>query len=426
MPYGGPELNMAQNSETTTRPPVKPAEFEKRRWMLGSTLLNTFLALVKLGWGIFSGSTVVLADAIHSISDVIGALLVYAAVRFAPYHSKRFPLGLYKLEDMAAVIAGIGVLFAGYEILRSVFAGEGVSATTAPVSTLLLMSAILVLQALFFIYEKRAATRLQSPGLDSDVANWLGDIGAGIVVLIGIGGHLLHIPYIQEIAVVIIALFIFHSAYEVMRDGLLSLLDASVAHHEEQLARDFLSSVPGIERVNEVIVRKAGSALFLKTTVEMDASGLNKAHQLADEVEAQLMARIPALEKVTIHYEPVKKSCKRVATLYEADRKTPAKKFGKTHSILLQDIPLQSAKSAQRNDKNITENWIQNPFLSEARGKAIKLAAWLIRERIDELHFNTEDAFGVSGFDDLAELLAGAGITIRPITQSIPATTLPQ
>lgn len=73
---------------------IKPSELKKQHWMLGSTLLNTFLALIKLGWGIFSGSTVVLADAIHSISDVVGALLVYIAVRFAPYHSRRFPLGL--------------------------------------------------------------------------------------------------------------------------------------------------------------------------------------------------------------------------------------------------------------------------------------------------------------------------------------------
>jgi len=45
----------------------------------------------------------VLADAIHRFFDVIGAVLVYGAVRLAPHHSARFPLGLYKLEDMAAV-----------------------------------------------------------------------------------------------------------------------------------------------------------------------------------------------------------------------------------------------------------------------------------------------------------------------------------
>ena len=114
--------------------PVSPTgdpaddEGEKRRWMLGSIGLNSLLALAKLGWGLFSGSTVVLADAIHSLSDVLGAVLVYVAVRLAPHQSRRFPLGLHKLEDMAAVIAGLVVLFAGYEILRSVFFDGGVSA----------------------------------------------------------------------------------------------------------------------------------------------------------------------------------------------------------------------------------------------------------------------------------------------------------
>ncbi|HEB55320.1 MAG TPA: cation transporter [Gammaproteobacteria bacterium] len=410
---GEPELSILQTTDKKTKSTVKPAEIEKRRWMLGSTLFNSLLAMIKLGWGIFSGSTVVLADAIHSISDVVGALLVYIAVRFAPYHSRRFPLGLYKLEDMAAVIAGLSVLFAGYEILRSVFVGDGVSAPTVPLATLLVMAVILILQLLFFIYEKRAAKRLQSPGLDSDVANWFGDIGAGMVVLIGIGGHLLQIPYIQEIAVVIIAIFIFHSAYEVIRDGLLSLLDASVAQWEEQQARELLASIPGIEGVGEVIVRKAGSALFLKTTLAMDAQGLDKAHQLADEVEAQLMEKIPALEKVTIHYEPVKKPYKRVATLYEADRKTPAGAFGKAHCILLQDITRQEVDSNPNTGADIRETWVTNPYLDEPHGRAMKLAAWLIRQRIDELHFNAENTPGNSAQDVLTELLSGAGIAIQ-------------
>ena len=156
-------------------------ESSKRRWMLASTLLNTLLALAKLGWGIFSGSTVVLADAIHSISDVVGALLVYAAVRLAPHQSRRFPLGLYKLEDMAAVIAGIGVVFAGYEILRSVFVGAGVSESSVPLQTLAFMTVIILIQLVFYIYEKRAAQKLKSPGVSSDVANGMGDIGAGVV-----------------------------------------------------------------------------------------------------------------------------------------------------------------------------------------------------------------------------------------------------
>ncbi len=403
----------------TPRTTIKPAELEKRRWMLGSTFLNTLLAVAKLGWGIFSGSTVVLADAIHSISDVVGALLVYAAVRFAPHRSKRFPLGLYKLEDMAAVVAGLGVLFAGYEILHSVFVGKGVASSSIPIATLAFMAVVILTQLIFYLYERKAALRLRSPGLNSDVANWLGDIGAGMVVIIGVGGDLLHIPYIQEIAVIIIALLIFHSAYEVLRDGILSLLDASVAHEEKQLAREYLESIPTVRHVREIIVRKAGSVLFLKATLEMDTRGFEQAHELVNAMEVQLKDKIPALEKVTIHYEPARKSYNRVATLYDQDCKTPATSFGKAECILLEDIPHADSSTPQNADNPLHKACVKNPYLDDAHGKSLKLAVWLIRNGIDELRFGIRNAPG----DDnslLPDLFNASAIKVTNLKEKQP------
>ena len=383
-------------------------ESSKRRWMLASTLLNTLLALAKLGWGIFSGSTVVLADAIHSISDVVGALLVYAAVRLAPHQSRRFPLGLYKLEDMAAVIAGIGVVFAGYEILRSVFVGAGVSESSVPLQTLAFMTVIILIQLVFYIYEKRAAKKLKSPGVSSDVANWMGDIGAGVVVIIGVAGQTLNIPYIQEISVVIIALLIFHSAYEVLRDGLLSLLDASVAQAEENQARQYLEALPYVERVSEVIIRKAGSVFFLKATVQVNTLGLEQAHQWADEIEQQLKLQIPQIEKVTIHYEPVKNTYFRIARLFEQDQKTLAASFGKVQCIQIQDV--DTAENQRGKSKIIHQSWVKNPFIQESHGKSMKLAAWLIQQHVKRVELDGADPAMDSS--SLRELLSAAGIEL--------------
>lgn len=383
-------------------------ESSKRRWMLASTLLNTLLALAKLGWGIFSGSTVVLADAIHSISDVVGALLVYAAVRLAPHQSRRFPLGLYKLEDMAAVIAGIGVVFAGYEILRSVFVGAGVSESSVPLQTLAFMTVIILIQLVFYIYEKRAAKKLKSPGVSSDVANWMGDIGAGVVVIIGVAGQTLNIPYIQEISVVIIAVLIFHSAYEVLRDGLLSLLDASVAQAEENQARQYLEALPYVERVSEVIIRKAGSVFFLKATVQVNTLGLEQAHQWADEIEQQLKLQIPQIEKVTIHYEPVKNTYFRIARLFEQDQKTLAASFGKVQCIQIQDV--DTAENQRGKSKIIHQSWVKNPFIQESHGKSMKLAAWLIQQHVKRVELDGADPAMDSS--SLRELLSAAGIEL--------------
>ena len=379
-------------------------EREKRGWMLGSTALNTLLAGAKLGWGLFSGSTVVIADAVHSVSDVIGALLVYAAVRFAPHRSARFPLGMHKLEDLAALAAGIGVLFIGYEIVRPVILGEPISAPSVPIVTLGFMVIILLIQLVFYVYEKKAAERLQSPGLRSDVINWLGDMGAGLVVIVGIGGHLLAIPYAQETAVLVIGILIFYGAYEVLRDALLSLLDASTAQAEEEQARALIESHPAVKSVRDLCIRRAGSALFLRATLDVDSRAFGEAHRMVDEIAGELKHRIPRLEGVTLHYEPAKHNSRRVVTLYHEDRETPSASFGSASYLKLDEI--------DDDGKIIASRWLANPFRDEPRGKAIKLAAWMIRERIDAVRFAPpKEAIP----DSLSELLSSAGITLETI-----------
>jgi len=381
---------------------------QTRRWLLISTLLNAVLAVLKLGWGLFSGSTVVLADAIHSFSDVLGALLVYGAVRFSSHHSSRFPLGMYKLEDIAALLGGLGVLFAGYEILRSVFFGDGVADASVPFATLGFMTLILLVQMVFYRSEKRAAAHLNSPGLNSDVINWLGDMGAGLVVMVGIGGHMLGVPYAQELAVIIIAVMIFYGAYEVIRDSLYSLLDASAASSEREEIQHYLASLPALVEIRDLYIHSAGSVLFVRATLVLDVQNFSKAHQLVDDVAEQLKQKIPRIEEVTLHYEPVSQQHERIATLFDADRKTIASHFGKAHYIRLEEMD---------GDRQ-TQSWFSNPFSGDERGKSMKLIVWLLRNRVTKVHLLPENISNT-----LIEMLDTVGIDYQPVADS---TTMPE
>jgi len=369
---------------------------EKLRWMLGSTTLNALLAAGKLSWGFLSGSTVVLADAVHSLSDVFGALLVYGAVRLAPHRSARFPYGLFKLEDFAAVLGGVGVLVAGYEILRSVFTGIQTPAT--PLPTLVFMAAVVVAQSIFYVCERKAARRLESPGLRSDVINWAGDIGASLVVIVGIVGHSLSIPYAQEIAVVVIVALVFHGAWGVLRDGILSLLDASPATGELDTARRLLESLPAVASIRSLRIRRAGSALFLDATLVIGEHDFWTAHDDIDSIERELKEAIPHLDAATIHYEPKPRRQRQAAKLYEEDRATAAESFGKAAWIEF----VTSDESAGE-----TIRWMPNPFREAEHGKAVRLAAWLITQDVDKVVFSPTDPAS-----SLIELLAAAGIEV--------------
>ncbi|HEB82144.1 MAG TPA: cation transporter, partial [Gammaproteobacteria bacterium] len=281
---------------------IKPSD-ERQRWLFASTMLNTALAAAKIGWGVVMESTLVTADGIHSISDVFGALLILLALRFAAHKSARFPYGLHKLEDMAALAGGLGILFAGYEIIRSVFFDQGIHTPEAVWTTVGFIAAILLVQGVFYYAELRAAKRLNSPGVRADAINWLGDIGAGLIVISGLVAHHFAIPYAQEIAVIIIIVMIFQGAFDVLKESVFSLLDAADTGLTKKV-HDLVIAEPGVTQIKRLTVRKSGSVYFASIELGIAETNIVEAHKQIDSLVEKLHKAIVELESVTIHYEP--------------------------------------------------------------------------------------------------------------------------
>ena len=95
-------------------------EKEKKKIALMSILLNLFLSVIKIAAGIIGGSASLVADGIHSLADLAGALSVYVGIVIANLKSDKFPYGLYKVENLVALISAFAIFFAGFEIAREV------------------------------------------------------------------------------------------------------------------------------------------------------------------------------------------------------------------------------------------------------------------------------------------------------------------
>lgn len=382
---------------------------EKQRWLLASTLLNAVLAAAKLGWGIVMESTLVTADGIHSISDVFGALLILLALHFAAHKSDRFPYGLHKLEDMAALLGGLGILLAGYEIIQSVFLEEGILTPDDIWITIGFIVVILLVQVVFYSLELRAAKRLGSPGVRADAINWLGDIGAGLIVISGLAAHHYSIPYAQETAVVIIVLMIFQGAYKVLKGAFLSLLDAADASLTRKVYK-LIMAEPGITQVKHLTVRKSGSVYFADIELSIAEKNIVKAHHQIDQIVEELHREIDNLESVTIHYEPDHPPYQTIVKLLDTDKETLSKRFGAT-------AWLQVIKTAQPDGAVITDTLIANPAKNMPKGKAFHLVAWLISHHVDTI------LMGPSEIDEnIISLLKTLGIEFQQ-TERIPSQT---
>lgn len=349
----------------------------KSQWMIASVIFNALLAGLEIFWSIFSNSTVMLADAIHSSADVLGAFLVYLAIRYSKYKSKKFPYGLNKLENIAALIGGMVVLIAGYEIVRSVFFEDKISSTDKPIETIIFMSVVIAMTMVFYYFERKAAKRLNSPGIEADAANWLGDMATNLIVIVGTTGVLFNIPYIEQIAVIVIVFFVFKSAYEILRNSILALLDASASPEIIQQIRHIISSYQEESKIQFLKVTPAGSVYYVTASIELDEKSFKSAHTLTDMISENIKENVDNIEDVIIHFEPVNKDFKRYAFLLKNDKKTPSKEFGKTFWVLLED----------KNEKGeiIKQEYIYNYNRNKEKGKGIRLISLLIKKNIDFL-----------------------------------------
>ncbi len=374
-------------------------EREREGWLVASILLNLFFSAAKLTWGFWVGSTVITADGIHSISDVIGAFLLFLALRFAGHKSLRFPFGMNKLEDMAATLGGFAILLAGYGIIRTVFFSGGIITPQNIWGTLIFMLVLILLEFIFYFFERKAGNRLKSPGVRADALNWLGDIGASGVVIAGIVGWHFSVPYAQEVAVVIIVLMIFYGAYEILRDAFLSLMDASVDTPTLKKAREVIDNFPDVGKTERLFIRRSGSMLFADIVLQVKEKNIDSAHLLIDKIEQELHRQILNLAITTIHYEPEKKTFKKVAVLLDESKTNIAKTFGKSSWIELRET--------NAGGDLLSRKFIRNPVSPELHGKAIKLAAWLIKQQVDQIVFNPNDLE-----DDIQTLFSALGIQI--------------
>ena len=347
---------------------------EKERWILASLLLNLTLAGVKAAWAMWAGGgTVVLADAVHSASDVLGAALVWGAIRFARHRSERFPFGLHKLEDLAAVIGALAVVWVAWWLAVPIISGTSIEYATEPLSTVIFLAVLVVLQIGFFLMERAAAKRLRSPGLESDVLNWLGDIGADSVVIAGVAASMFGVPYAQEAAVVALVILVAHGAFSVLRDSGMALLDAGATAAQLEAGRKVLEEVPEVTRVVALRMRRAGSVLFADAVVEVAGKSFDEVHERVDHLDVRMREVLPEVEYTTIHYEPGTGGFRFEARLLAdeddhipespaAIRRVELRRIGATshEEVAIRDVP-------------------------EGRPSTIRFVAWLIRCGVDRV-----------------------------------------
>ena len=271
-----------------------------------SIVSNTFLIILKVIAGLISGSVSIISEAIHSLMDLIAALIAFFSVSISDNPpDSRHPYGHGKVENISGVIEAILIFVAAIWII--VEAVKKILGEESALEAIWLGLTVMVISAVVnFIVSRRlykVARETNSVALEADALHLMTDVYTSAGVAIGLGLIIVTgIEWLDPLVAILIALFIIKESFSLLRRAFLPLLDTAWGKDEIEILERRLNEM-GV-RYHDLRTRVAGNYRFIDMHVEIpENESVVTAHSYCDMIEDKLNTVYENLT-VTIHIEP--------------------------------------------------------------------------------------------------------------------------
>ncbi|MFQ3285695.1 MAG: cation diffusion facilitator family transporter [Natronomonas sp.] len=271
-----------------------------------NVLGNAIKIAVEAAAGLAFGSVALLADAAHSVADLVASVVVLVwgrSVYDDPDESH--PHGHQRVEPLAALFVGTVIVLLGLNLLYDSAQGiiEGPSVLFSP----LLVGALAFSMAdmyLLYRYTVRVNATVGSSALDALAIDCRNDIYTSVAALVGVGGVFLGYPVLDAAAGGLVSLLVVYQGVEIGRENVSYLIGAAPSDEQRRAVADALRSHPAVSGVHDLAVFYDGTDLEVEAHVEVDGElTLVAAHT----IETELVASLQSMEDVGdvhLHLDP--------------------------------------------------------------------------------------------------------------------------
>nr|WP_295081373.1 cation diffusion facilitator family transporter [uncultured Roseateles sp.] len=289
-------------------PQEKVRAASRSTWV--SVVVNVVLTSIQIVVGIMAKSQALVADGIHSLSDLVSDFVVL----FAGHHSRKdadedHPYGHHRFETAASLVLGLILLAVGVGMLWSA-AHKLQDPDSIPVvhGTALWVAGIaLVAKESLFRYMLAVATRVKSSMLVANAWHARSDAASSLVVGVGIIGNLAGYPLLDPIAALIVGFMVGKMGWSFGWDALNDLMDRAIDEEEVAAIRKTLEETPGVHNVHDLRTRKMGDLIVVDAHLEVDALiTVEAGHDIAVLARQRVLQRHRVLDLMT-HLDPWRK-----------------------------------------------------------------------------------------------------------------------
>ncbi|WP_018953492.1 cation diffusion facilitator family transporter [Thioalkalivibrio sulfidiphilus] len=295
-------------TDTSELLPGKSRERTMRRVTLTAAFTNLTLSAAQIVGGVFTQSQALIADGVHTLSDLMSDGVVLLAGRQANVApDSEHPYGHGRIETLATVV--VGLLLLGVGIGIGVDAGQRLFEPERLLSPEPLALAFAVLAIVFkeglYQYTIRVARRIRSNLLKANAWHHRSDVVSSIVVLVGVGGTLAGLPYLDAVAAVLVAALIAHMGGKLIWDSARELIDTGLAEERVERIRQTILAVEGVKNLHMLRTRRMAGTALADVHIQVPSRlSISEGHQISERVRQAVTEAIDEVTDVTVHIDP--------------------------------------------------------------------------------------------------------------------------
>lgn len=284
------------------------------RVTIWGALVNLVLTVLKFIAGVLGNSAAMMADAVHSLSDLVSDVIVIIMVGIsAKQQDKGHDYGHGKFETLASaavalllVVAGARLMAGGVREIRDVAAGHELERP----SLIALIAALVSIAVKEVLYQWTARTgrKVNSPVMISNAWHHRTDALSSVGAALGIGGAILlggKWALLDPLVCCLISVFIIYVAVRMAIPALEELTDASLPEEVEDRMKNIILSIKGVRDVHDIRTRSNGSRYIMDAHIVVDPDmKVSEAHRITDLAESEIRNEYGDETYISLHVEP--------------------------------------------------------------------------------------------------------------------------
>ncbi len=273
-----------------------------------NALTNTLLAIFKIFVGYFGQSQALVADGIHSFSDLISDALVLVAGKFGNKHPDQdHPYGHQRIETLASIVIALILLLVGVGIIQHAWHHLHTHHTLSIATTPVLIIALVSIGANEWLYRYtlRQGKKVNSHLLINNALHNRSDVLVSIIVLLGILMNEMGWQYGDTIGALVIALLIIQMAIKMLFESINELIDAAAPPETVKKIATIVRKIAGVKAIHLLRTRLHSGNLMLDMHIMVDPNiSVSEGHHISDQVQLALQHSELPIVDITVHIDP--------------------------------------------------------------------------------------------------------------------------